>query len=144
MKIKSQAFLNNGRIPKKYTGEGEDISPPLLIENLPEGTETIALIVDDPDAPMGTFDHWIVWNIEPSITQFNEGQRIGIEGENHFNETGYRGPMPPPGPTHRYFFKVFALDTSLDLPEGSTKEELEDAIEGHVLAHAEIIGTYSR
>lgn len=144
MKIKSLAFQPNGRIPKKYTGEGENVSPPLQFENIPEGTESLALIVDDPDAPMGTFDHWILWNIDPSRTKFSEGESEGIPGVNHYKENCYKGPMPPPGPVHRYFFKLFALDTELNLKIGATKEELQDAMEGHIIEKAELIGTYSR
>lgn len=143
MKIRSSAFQPNSRIPKKYTGEGENISPPLQIENIPEGTESIALIVDDPDAPMGTFDHWILWNIPPEQANFAEGESIGVAGINHYKVIQYKGPMPPPGPVHRYFFKAFALDTLLNLKEGATKEELQDAMEGHIIESSELIGTYS-
>lgn len=144
MKISSSSFEHNERIPKKYTGEGEDVSPPLSIEELPEKTVTLALIVDDPDAPMGTFDHWVTWNIAPESAEIAEGAEVPIEGLNHFEELRYRGPLPPPGPVHRYFFKAYALDTSLDLPSGSTKEEVEAAMEGHIIGQAELIGTYQR
>lgn len=144
MKIRSKAFQHNERIPKKYTGEGEDVSPPLIFEDIPEGAASIALIVDDPDAPMGTFDHWITWNLPPDRTELEEDAEVSIEGKNHFEELSYRGPLPPPGPVHRYFFKAFALDSSINLSEGATKEQLLDAMEGHILDQAELIGTYSR
>lgn len=144
MKIESSAFRNNERIPKKYTGEGEDVSPPLRIQDVPKGTVSMALIVDDPDAPMGIFDHWILWNIPSQKFELKEGELIGVPGINHFKEARYRGPMPPPGPVHRYFFKIYALDTMLNLPEGSTKSDLEKAMKGHILGQGEMFGTYSR
>lgn len=144
MKLTSKAFKHNERIPEKYTGEGKDVSPPLDFGNVPKSAVSLALIVDDPDAPMGTFDHWIVWNLDPASSSLEEGADVPVEGKNHFGEENYRGPLPPPGPVHRYFFKAFALDTKLDLPVGSTKEEVEAAIEGHVLDQAELIGTYQR
>ncbi len=144
MKITSAAFEHNQRIPKKHTGEGEDISPPLTLSGIPDNAESLVLIVDDPDAPMGTFDHWILWNIDPETAEFEEGFSYGIEGTNHFQEKHYRGPLPPPGPIHRYFFKLYALDSTLDLLEGATKSEVEEAMDGHILDQAELIGTYSR
>ena len=144
MKIESSVFQHNQPIPKKYTCDGEDVSPPLSINDIPENTKSIAIIVDDPDAPMGTFDHWIAWNISPDTGTLNEGAVVPVQGKNNFGELRYRGPCPPRGPAHRYFFKVYALDTTLDLPVGSTKRQLEDSMEGHILGKGELIGTYRR
>ncbi len=142
LKISSPAFQHNGSIPVKYTCDGEDVNPPLNIEGIPEGTQSLVLIVDDPDAPMGTWDHWIVWNIEPK-ENVEENSVPGTEGMNGFGKHSYGGPCPPSG-THRYFFKVYALDTKLELGENSKKEDVEKAIEGHILAKGELIGLYSR
>lgn len=144
MKIFSKAFGSHQRIPKKYTGEGEDVSPPISLDDIPNGTQSLVIIMDDPDAPMGTFDHWIAWNIDPETKILDEGAEVPIQGKNHFKEQRYRGPMPPPGPVHRYFFKAYALDSNLELPKGSSKKDVEEAMEGHILGHAELIGTYQR
>lgn len=144
MKIESTAFVHHHPIPKKYTGDGEDVSPPLSFLDVPQGAKSLALIVDDPDAPRGTFDHWIVWNLPPDTKMLPEGAKVPRQGLNHFDEQRYRGPLPPKGPLHRYFFKAFALDTLIDLPNGSTKEELQDAMEGHILGKTELVGTYQR
>ena len=142
MEVKS-VFGNMERVPVKYTCEGEDISPPLQIENIPEGTKAIAIIMDDPNAPVGTWVHWVVWNLP--VEDVAEGSQQGTQGKNSWGRLGYGGPCPPPGHgTHRYFFKVYALDAELSLPEGATKEELLKAMEGHILAKAELVGTYSR
>lgn len=144
MKVKS-VFANNEKIPAKYTCDGNDTSPPLESSEIPTGTKTLAIIADDPDAPMGTWVHWLVWNIPVSGTtvKINEGEKIGTEGKNDFGKKEYGGPCPPSG-THRYFFKIYALDTELTLEEGSTKAQLEKAMKGHILAKAELIGLYSR
>ena len=144
MKIKS-VFSNNAKIPVKYTCDGEDVSPPLEISEIPNGTKTLAIISDDPDAPMGTWVHWVVWNIkvEGKTLKIEEGQKIGIEGKNDFKNLGYGGPCPPSG-THRYFFKIYALDIDLDLVAGSTKAQLESAMKNHILAKIELVGLYSR
>lgn len=138
-------------IPTKYTCEGENVSPPLKFKNIPQGTKSLALIVDDPDAPNGTFDHWIVWNISPNVYAISEGghELFGNhstvkQGTNHYNVHQYKGPCPPPGKPHRYFFKLYALDKMLTLKEGAKKEEVEQAMEGHVVDRAELIGTYKR
>lgn len=144
MKIESSAFQHQSPIPKKYTGDGDDVSPPLSFIDLPKGTKSLALIMDDPDAPRGTFDHWIIWNLPPETRNLSEGVQGLKQGMNHFNELCYRGPLPPKGPRHRYFFKAYALDTMIDLEEGITKKELEDAMEGHILGKAELVGTYQR
>ena len=140
--ITSSVFKNKGVIPAKYTCDGEDVNPPLSVEGVPEGTESLVLIVDDPDAPMGTWDHWVVWDIPPT-KKLEENSVPGTEGLNDFGKHSYGGPCPPSG-THRYFFKVYALDTKLDLPSNSRKRNVEKAMEGHILAKGETIGLYSR
>jgi Raf kinase inhibitor-like YbhB/YbcL family protein len=140
--VKSPAFEHNKPIPKKYGCNGDNINPPLTIEGTPKETKALALTVDDPDAPKGTFDHWVVWNIPPQTTKIQENTAPGTEGLNGTRQNGYTGPCPSSG-THRYFFKVYALDTQLGLNPNSTKKELEAAIEGHVLAKGELIGLFS-
>ena len=142
LKLISTAFSHNGHIPPQYTCEGKNINPPLKVENVPDGTKTLAIIVEDPDAPRGTFDHWAVWNISPNEA-IAERSNAGINGTNGFGKTGYGGPCPPSG-EHRYFFKVFALDDEINLLPGSTKEELLDAMKGHILATAELMGVYQK
>lgn len=144
MHLESSAFKDHQPIPKKYTCEGDNKSPPLNIRDIPTGTISLALIVDDPDAPMGTFDHWIVWNLTPKMTVLNEASPVPKQGKNHFGHNKYGGPCPPPGKPHRYFFKLYALDTMLSLPEGSSKEDVEEAMEGHILGRTELVGTYKR
>lgn len=144
IKIESQAFKNQQPIPAKYTCDGKDISPPLSFGSLPANTKSLALVVDDPDAPMGVFDHWIVWNISPDTKQLTEGAAVPYEGTNHFGVARYRGPCPPKGKPHHYHFKVYALDILLELIEGSSKTELEAAMKGHILGKGELIGTYQR
>lgn len=146
MIIVSSAFGNNGNIPKKFTCDGGDINPELRIENVPEGAKSLVLIVDDPDAPGGTFTHWIVWNINPKISIIKEESVPpgAVEGITDFGRIGYGGPCPPPGKPHRYYFKVYALDSLIDLSEGASRSELEEKIKGHVLATAEIVGIYQR
>jgi len=140
--IKSPVFDNNKSIPSKYTCDGDDVNPPLIIEGIPEGTKSLVLIVDDPDAPMGTWDHWIVWNI-PLTNKIEENSVPGTEGLNDFRRHSYGGPCPPSG-THRYFFKVYALDTKLNLDSNSRKKDIEKAMKGHILAQGELIGLYGR
>jgi hypothetical protein len=144
MKIHSSAFEHNQPIPRKYACDGEDVSPPLTFADVPEGTKSLALVVDDPDAPMGVFDHWIAWNLPPDTKELSEGARVEKQGKNDFGELQYRGPCPPSGSAHRYRFKAYALDTILDLPEGASKKQLEKAMEGHILAKGELVGTYKR
>jgi hypothetical protein len=144
MKLTSDAFKNDGRIPVRYTCDGEDISPPLSISDVPESAESLALVMDDPDAPMGTFDHWIVWNIPVDTISIAEGEQPeGVPGRNDFGNLGYGGPCPPSG-THVYRFKLYALDTMLELEEGATKEELQVAMEGHIVERDILRGRYSR
>ncbi len=141
MKITSPDFENNEKIPVKFTGDGEDINPTLIIEDVPENTESLVLIIDDPDAPVGLWIHWLVWNISPNTMEIKENSIPGVQGENSWGRNNYGGPMPPSG-THRYFFKLHALDTKLDLKNGATKQELEKAMEGHILEKSEFIGLY--
>ncbi len=145
LKISSSAFEHMGKIPARYTCDGEDMNPPLRIENLPEGTRSIALIMDDPDAPMGTWDHWVIWNISPESLTIDENSLPlkAVEGKNSWGRIGYGGPCPPSG-THRYFFKVFALDSLLDLARGAGKKDLEEAMGSHILSKGELIGLYRR
>jgi Raf kinase inhibitor-like YbhB/YbcL family protein len=142
LEVRSTVFAHNGHIPAEYTCEGRDINPPIEVSNIPEGTKTLALVVDDPDAPKGVFDHWLVWNISPNEA-ISEGTAPGINGINGFGKTGYGGPCPPSG-THRYFFKVYALNTALSLETGADKKALYDAMEGHILAEGELMGLYQK
>jgi Raf kinase inhibitor-like YbhB/YbcL family protein len=143
MDVSSQAFENGQRIPSKHSCQGENRSPALQIKNIPEETITLAIIVEDPDAPNGTFDHWVAWNIAPAEL-LEEGLKVTHEGANSYGSIGYRGPCPPPGLPHRYFFRVYALKSQLDLPAKSSKASLKNAMAGHILAEAEIMGTYQR
>jgi len=144
MKLFSSAFKDGGAIPSKYTCEGSNVSPPLSFSNIPKNAKSLALIVDDPDAPMGTWVHWLVWNIPTNKTVIEENETLKFpQGRNDFGELDYGGPCPPSG-THRYFFKLYALDITLNLNEGATKEQLESAMSGHIIEEAQLIGTYSR
>jgi Raf kinase inhibitor-like YbhB/YbcL family protein len=140
--ITSPVFKNNEMIPRKYTCDGADVNPPLNIRGTPVEAESLVLIVDDPDAPMGTWDHWIVWNIPPE-ERIEENRVPGVEGLNDFRRHSYGGPCPPSG-THRYFFRVYALDAMLDLKPNSRKRDVERAMGRHILAQGEIIGLYRR
>ncbi len=140
--LTSPAFVHEGNIPSKYTCDGENINPPLQIGELPAGTKTLALIVDDPDAPGGVYDHWVVWNIKPG-SEIKEHSMPGISGMNSSGKTGYMGPCPPDR-EHRYFFYLFALDTDVDLPEVSTKGDLATAMIGHILGEGALMGKYNR
>ena len=141
----SSAFEHGQPIPARHTCAGEDVSPPLSWSEAPREARSLVLIVDDPDAPGGSFTHWLAWAIEPLAGGLAEGQTAPTEGRNDFGVVGYRGPCPPPGHgVHRYFFRLFALDTDLDLAAGSSRQELERAIETHALAVAELIGTSER
>ncbi len=142
MKITSKAFANNELIPLKFTCEGEDINPEIIIEGIPADTKSLALIVDDPDAPMGTWVHWVVYDL-PVISRIAENSQPGTAGVNDSGGNNYHGPCPPSG-THRYFFKIYALDTKLNLNAGLRKEELEEAMQSHILEKAELIGLYKK
>lgn len=150
MELTGDAFKNNDMIPRKYTCDGENISPPLKLNKIPEKTSSLALIVDDPDAPVGTFVHWVMYNIPANTTKFNEGipdrEELpdgSIQGKNDFGKIGYGGPCPPGG-THRYFFKLYALDDNLNLSPGATKQQLEKTMNGHIIEMTELIGLYKR
>ena len=144
MKLTSPAFENNKGMPSEYTCDGPNIAPELNIEDVPENTKSLALIMDDPDAPSGTWVHWVVWNIPSDTRTIAKGtEPQGTQGTTSFGKQGYGGPCPPFG-THSYFFKLYALDTTLDLKDGSTKEQLEQAMDGHIIEKVDLIGTYKR
>lgn len=144
MKITSSAFQEGGNIPPKFTCDGGDSSPPLRIAGIPSGAKTLALVVDDPDAPSGLFTHWIVWNISPQTNAIAEGSAPqGAQGTNDFGKSGYGGPCPPSG-THRYYFKIFALDRELNLSSGTKRNQLDAAMKGHVVAQGELMGRYAK
>nr|CBH39191.1 conserved hypothetical protein, phosphatidylethanolamine-binding protein family [uncultured archaeon] len=142
MKLTSPEFEKGKIIPREFTCEGGDFNPTLIIEDIPAGTKSLALIVDDPDAPMGTWVHWVIFNI-PVVSRIDEDSILGKQGINDFGRKEYGGPCPPSG-THRYFFKLYALDNVLDLNEGINKEALEEAMEGHMLDKADLIGLYKK
>lgn len=144
MEITSNAFEHNQGIPSKYTCDGENISPPLRFSEVPEDTKSLALIVDDPDAPSGDFVHWVVFNMPAGTAGIGENSSpAGVQGTTDFGGTGWGGPCPPSG-SHRYYFKLFALDTELDIDSSATKAELETAMTGHILDRAELVGLYQR
>jgi len=143
--VTSPAFEAGATIPGKHTCEGEDVSPALVWGDPPEGTKSFALLCDDPDAPVGNWSHWVLWNVEPTARGLEEGSTAGVSGQSDFRRPGYGGPCPPEGHgPHRYFFEVYALDSTLDLPESTKKKQLEKAMEGHVLAKGELMGRYER
>jgi len=150
IQITSPAFSEGNPIPKKYTCDAEDISPPLAWSGVPAGATSLALIADDPDAPVGTWVHWVIFNLPPTLTGLIEGiaktptVEGGQQGNNDFRKTGYGGPCPPRGKSHRYFFKLYALDQELKLPSGASKADLENAMKGHVLAMGQLMGKYGR
>jgi len=144
MKLTSSAFANNGAISSEFTCDGADISPALVISDVPKNAKSLALIMDDPDAPIGTFVHWVVWNIPTDTKEIKKGDEpAGVQGTTGFKRSGYGGPCPPSG-THRYFFKLYALDILLDLPEGSNKNDLEKSMGSHIIEKTQLIGLYKR
>jgi Raf kinase inhibitor-like YbhB/YbcL family protein len=146
MKLTSPDFQHNSSIPARFTCQGDDVSPTLQITGVPKGAISLALIVDDPDAPVGNWDHWVVFNIAPDVTDIAEGTAPAapaVLGWNDFGRVEWGGPCPPSG-THRYFFKLYALDTALSLKKGARKKDVERAIQGHVLEKTELIGTYRK
>jgi Raf kinase inhibitor-like YbhB/YbcL family protein len=145
LKLSSPAFKHNESIPSKYTCDGADVNPPLVIENVPPGTKSLALIVDDPDAPAGTWVHWVLWNIDPATKEIRENAvpSGALQGINDFRKSDYGGPCPPSG-THRYFFKLYALEMMLSLGPKTKKAELERAMKGHIVAQGELLGLYKR
>ena len=144
MKLTSTAFNDNEHIPSVYTCQGRDVNPPFHIEDLPVGTASLVLIMDDPDAPHGTWDHWILWNIRPG-EDISESSipRGAVVGKNSWGKNNYGGPCPPSG-THRYFFKLYALSTALDLLPSAGKKDVETAMEGFILAQSQLIGLYEK
>jgi Raf kinase inhibitor-like YbhB/YbcL family protein len=144
-KLSSPAFAEGQPIPARFTADGSDVSPPLVIAEPPDGTVSLALIMDDPDAPVGTWVHWVAWNIPAETVEIAEGKlpEVALSGRNSWRRTGYGGPSPPSG-THRYFFKLYALSAELELPESTDKAALVRAMEGHTLAQATLMGTYTR
>ena len=140
--VKSPVFENNGYIPPKFSCDGKGVNPPLVIEGIPEKTHSLALVMEDPDAPAGLFVHWVAWNIPPTGV-IRENPLTIAEGLNTAKKRGYRPPCPPSG-THRYVFKIYALDTMLNLNEFDEKDDLEKAMQGHVLSQGELIGLYKR
>ena len=151
IQLTSSAFEEGQPIPEKYSCEGPDLSPPLVWTGVPQGAQSLALICDDPDAPMGTWVHWVLFNLPPDTTSLAEGlpkktklDNGALQGVNDFKRPGYGGPCPPPGKPHRYFFKLYALDRSLDLGEGARKKDVEKAMQGHILAQGQLVGTYKR
>jgi Raf kinase inhibitor-like YbhB/YbcL family protein len=143
--LSSSAFKHGAAVPRRHTCDGEDVSPALAWSGVPEGTRSLALVVDDPDAPGRTFLHWLAWGLEPEAGSLGEGEAAPVEGTNDFGSTGYRGPCPPPGHgPHRYFFRLHALGAPVDVRGGAGRDELERAIRDHQLGTAELMGTYER
>jgi len=144
LRLSSPAFADGGGIPDKYTCQGENVSPPLAIDGVPAGARSLVLIMEDPDAPMGTWDHWIVWNIPVAGSIREDSVPQGaVQGRNGWGRAEYGGPCPPSG-RHRYLFRLYALDGMLSLAGGSTKARVEDAMKGHVLAQARLTGLYQK
>jgi Raf kinase inhibitor-like YbhB/YbcL family protein len=151
MQVQSSAFSAGEPIPPQYTCDGDDLSPPLSWSEPPAGTQSLALTCDDPDAPGGTWDHWVLFNIPASVRSLPEGipsdevvAGVGTHGSNSWKRIGYGGPCPPQGSTHRYEFKLYALDMALDLEPGASKRDLEKAMSGHILAAGQLTGRYGR
>ncbi len=145
MEMTSNDFSPGGTIPPRFTCEGTNESPGLRFNYIPANTKSLALIMDDPDAPKGTFTHWLVWSIRPETKEFSTGSTPGgvVQGTNDFGKTNYGGPCPPSG-QHRYYFRLYALDTTLNLPAGARRAELAKAIKGHILAEATLLGRFGR
>jgi Raf kinase inhibitor-like YbhB/YbcL family protein len=151
LKVESSAFQAGEDIPARYTCDGDDVSPPLSWSEPPAGTQSLALICDDPDAPAGTWTHWVLFNLPATARSLSEGippdgvvEGVGAHGSNSWGRLGYGGPCPPGGAAHRYLFKLVALDTRLDLPAGASKEDLERSMEGHIRAEGQLTGSYGR
>src|SRR5947207_15373339 len=145
MKISSQAFQEGGSIPERFSKNRQNVNPELRIEGAPAEAKSLVLIVDDPDAPVGLFTHWLVWNIDPKTAEIGENSvpKGALQGTNDFPGTGYDGPQPPSG-THRYYFKIFAVDRTLDLKSGAKRRDVDAAMRGHVIAQGELMGRYSK
>jgi len=145
IKISSSVFPEGGGIPKKYSCDDQGINPPLSVSDVPSGTKSLVLIVEDPDAPAGTYTHWTMWNIDPGTTEINEGSLPtgAVEGSNSSGQMGYTAPCPPSG-THRYFFRIYALDIKLNLPTRASRDQLDLAMNGHITSQGELMGKYTR
>lgn len=145
MRLSSPAFSQNGPVPARHTCDGGDVIPPLEISGVPDGAKSLALVVDDPDAPIGAWTHWTLWNVAPAVARIEEGKVPGdaAQGVTSYGAPGYRGPCPPYG-THRYFFKLYALDAVLTLPSSTDARALQAAMEPHVIDSAGLVGTYRR
>ena len=145
IQITSTAFAEGGKIPGVYTCDDQNVSPKLAWTGVPTNMVNLAIIMDDPDAPSGTWVHWVLYNLPPDLTGLEQGKTAGgTDGKNDFNRSGYGGPCPPRGSNHRYFIKLYALDTRLDLKPGATKTQVERAMRGHVLAQGQLMGRYGR
>ena len=142
LQVTSPSFKNDDYIPVKFSCEGDNISPELSVKDIPEHTASLAIVVEDPDAPRGIVTHWIAWNIDPS-GNIPEKSNAGVQGKNTRGNNGYMGPCPPSG-VHHYHFKIYALDEKLNLPEGSTKEQLQDAMKDHIIGFGELVGLYQK
>jgi Raf kinase inhibitor-like YbhB/YbcL family protein len=144
MKVTSSAFQEGAEIPAKFSRAGENVNPALKIEEVPANAKNLALIMDDPDAPVGLFTHWLVWNIDPKTGEIAENSvpKGAVEGTNDYPTAGYGGPQPPSG-THRYYFKILALDQMLDLKPGARRAELDKAMQGHIIAQGQLMGRYT-
>ena len=145
MKLTSPDFSDGGNIPERFTCEGKDVSPTLTIDGVPKEAKSLVFIVDDPDAPGGNFTHWLMWNVVADLTEIaaNRLPSHAVQGVNDFGKSKYSGPCPPPG-MHRYYFKLYALDTTLDLPPTSKRKAVDSAIKGHIIAEATLMGRYAR
>jgi Raf kinase inhibitor-like YbhB/YbcL family protein len=151
LELTSTGIQEGKAIPQQYTGDGKNLSPPLKWANPPESAKAFALICEDPDAPRKVWTHWVIFNLPPASRELSEGvpaeaqlSNGAVQGKNDFNQIGYGGPAPPPGKPHRYFFKLYALDQQLELRSGATKEQLLEAMKGHVLGEGQLMGTYGR
>lgn len=149
--ISSPSFQNGGEIPKKFTCDGADVSPELRWSSPPAGTQSFALIADDPDAPVGTWTHWVLFDLPAqttflpeSVTKVDDLPAGGRQGRNDFRKIGYGGPCPPPGKPHRYFFKLYAIDKKLNLRPGASKQDVEQAMQDHIVGQAEFFAKYQR
>ena len=145
MKLTSAVFTQEEQIPEEYSCDGKNVNPPLTIAEVPPGAKSLGLVVEDPDAPSGTWSHWLVWNIKPETLEIMEDSvpEAAVQGVNDFKEIGYGGPCPPSG-THRYIFRLYALDATLNLNEGADRGELEEALEEHILDSTELVGLYTK
>jgi Raf kinase inhibitor-like YbhB/YbcL family protein len=145
LQMTSTVFTSGSMIPKKYSCDAENVSPPLSWTGVPQGTKSLALIVDDPDAPVGIWVHWVLYDMPSDLSGLPEGvKNVGIDGYNDFGKTGYGGPCPPKGSAHRYFFKLYALDSLLNLKPGASKREVEKVMQSHILAQGQLVGKYAR